>query len=97
MQVRVLILGLLMRALQAYSQRRKGGWDVQEMSSRYGHLAKPKPECWISSKNINIPFEDKNIDFFTFVDERFDADALPPQLTSHHWADRLVDGMLRRE
>ncbi len=70
---------------------------LQELSLRYGHFRQAKTGMLDFFLESYIPFEDKNIDFFTFVDEHFDRDALRQQFTSHHWADRLVDGLLRRE
>ena len=44
-----------------------------------------------------FPHEDQGMDFYDWVDNVYDPEAMLAEFRSQGWADRLIDSVLRRE
>jgi protein tyrosine/serine phosphatase len=78
------------------------GWPIEkavaELSLKFGHIRQANTgvldhffACYIAEN------KERPIDFYEWVETAYDPDTVKQSFQSKRWADRLVDGVLRRE
>ena len=70
---------------------------IQQLAWKYGHVKAAKTGLLDAFLASYIPFEDKGMDFFDWVDQFYDPDTLTAGFRAQAWATRLTDSLLRRE
>ncbi|MEL6299019.1 MAG: tyrosine-protein phosphatase [Pseudomonadota bacterium] len=80
----------------------RGGLPIEEaraqLALRFGHIRQAKTGILDAFFDQYVDYNAKTpISFFEWVDTVYDPQALIDSFESRSWADRLVDGILRRE
>lgn len=88
----------LMSALYMLLIKKVGARDaLTQLSFKYLHVKQAKTGLLDAFLASYIPYEDKGMAFYEWVDTIYDPDALQSQFMTKGWANRLVDDILRRE
>jgi protein tyrosine/serine phosphatase len=70
---------------------------LQQLSFRYLHVRQAKTgllDCFLEAY---APYEAKGMPFFDWVDKIYEPEKLQAEFMSRPWAEKLIDGILRRE
>jgi protein tyrosine phosphatase (PTP) superfamily phosphohydrolase (DUF442 family) len=70
---------------------------VKQLSFRYLHVRQAKTGMLDSFFEAYAPYEAQGTAFFDWVDNIYDPQALHDEFMARPWAEKLVDGILRRE
>ena len=70
---------------------------IKQLSLRYLHVRQAKTGMLDSFFEAYAPYEAKGMAFFDWVDTIYDPKALHDEFMARPWAEKLVDGILRRE
>ena len=70
---------------------------LDQLSFRYLHVKQAKTGLLDAFFAAYAPYEAQGMSFFDWVEKEYDPDALQSSFMSNSVADRLVDGLLRRE
>ena len=70
---------------------------MKQLSLRYLHVRQAKTGMLDSFFEAYAPYEAKGMAFFDWVDTIYDPKALHDEFMARPWAEKLVDGILRRE
>lgn len=70
---------------------------LEQLSFRYLHVRQAKTGLLDAFFESYAPFEAQGMAFFDWVEKVYDPEALQQNFMAKGWANRLVDGLLRRE
>ncbi|MGB2509193.1 MAG: fused DSP-PTPase phosphatase/NAD kinase-like protein [Candidatus Puniceispirillaceae bacterium] len=70
---------------------------MKQLSLRYLHVRQAKTGMLDSFFETYAPYEAQGMAFFDWVDTIYDPKALHDEFMARPWAEKLVDGILRRE
>ena len=70
---------------------------MKQLSLRYLHVRQAKTGMLDSFLEAYAPHEAQGMAFFDWVDNIYDPQALHDEFMARPWAEKLVDGILRRE
>jgi hypothetical protein len=70
---------------------------IKQLSLRYLHVRQAKTGMLDSFFEAYAPYEAQGMAFFDWVDTIYDPQALHDEFMARPWAEKLVDGILRRE
>ena len=70
---------------------------MKQLSLRYLHVRQAKTGMLDSFFEAYAPYEAQGMAFFDWVDTIYDPKALHDEFMARPWAEKLVDGILRRE
>ena len=70
---------------------------MKQLSLRYLHVRQAKTGMLDSFFEAYAPYEAQGMAFFDWVDNIYDPQALHDEFMARPWAEKLVDGILRRE
>jgi len=70
---------------------------MKQLSFRYLHVRQAKTGMLDSFFEAYAPYEAQGTAFFDWVDNIYDPQALHDEFMARPWAEKLVDGILRRE
>ena len=70
---------------------------MKQLSLRYLHIRQAKTGMLDSFFEAYAPYEAQGMAFFDWVDTIYDPQALHDEFMERPWAEKLVDGILRRE
>jgi len=70
---------------------------MKQLSLRYLHVRQAKTGMLDSFFEAYAPYEAQGMAFFDWVDTIYDPQALHDEFMARPWAEKLVDGILRRE
>lgn len=70
---------------------------MKQLSLRYLHVRQAKTGMLDSFFEAYAPYEEQGMAFFDWVDTIYDPQALHDEFMARPWAEKLVDGILRRE
>ena len=70
---------------------------LTQLSFKYLHVKQAKTGLLDAFLASYIPYEDKGMAFYEWVDTIYDPEALQAQFMTQGWANRLVDDILKRE
>ena len=70
---------------------------LKMLSLKYLHMRQAKTGLLDAFIEAYRSAEARGIGFMAWVETEFDPESIKADFLSHHWADRLVDGILRRE
>ena len=70
---------------------------LQQLSFRYLHVRQAKTGLLDFFLEAYAPYEAKGMPFFDWVDKIYESERLQAEFMSRPWAEKLVDGILRRE
>ena len=88
----------LMSALYMLLVKKQSARDaLAQLSFKYLHVKQAKTGLLDAFIASYIPYEDKGMAFFDWVDTHYQPDELQAQFMSHGWANRLIDDILKRE
>lgn len=88
----------LMAALYMLVIKKVGAREaLEQLSFKYLHVKQAKTGLLDRFLESYIPYEDKGMAFYDWVDEVYDPVALHDSFMAQGWANRLVDDILRRE
>ena len=88
----------LMSALYMMMIAKQSARDaLSQLSFKYLHVKQAKTGMLDAFLQSYIPYEDKGMAFFDWVDMIYDPDTLHKTFMAKGWAVRLVDDILRRE
>lgn len=88
----------LMAALYLLIHRKRPVAEaMKQLSFRYLHVRQAKTGILDSFFEAYAPYEAKGMAFFDWVDNVYDPKRLHDDFMARPWAEKLVDGILRRE
>ena len=88
----------LMAALYLLIHRKRPVAEaMKQLSFRYLHVRQAKTGMLDSFFETYAPYEAKGMAFFDWVDNVYDPKRLHDDFMARPWAEKLVDGILRRE
>ena len=70
---------------------------AKQLAWKYGHVKQAKTGLLDVFFKAYFPHEDQGMDFYDWVDNVYDPEAMLAEFRSQSWADRLIDSVLRRE
>ena len=70
---------------------------LAQLSFKYLHVKQAKTGLLDAFLESYIPFEDKGMAFYEWVEHIYDPEALQASFMAKGWANRLVDDILKRE
>ena len=70
---------------------------LTQLSFKYLHVKQAKTGLLDAFLASYIPYEDKGMDFYDWVENIYDPEALQASFMAQGWANRLVDDILKRE
>ena len=70
---------------------------LEQLSFKYLHVKQAKTGLLDAFLSAYIPYEDKGMPFYQWVEEIYDPVALQESFMTKGWANRLVDDILKRE
>ena len=70
---------------------------LAQLSFKYLHVKQAKTGLLDAFLESYIPFEDKGMAFYDWVENIYDPEALQASFMAKGWANRLVDDILKRE
>ena len=70
---------------------------LEQLSFKYLHVKQAKTGLLDAFLASFIPYEEKGMGFYEWVDNVYDPDALQGAFMAKGWANRLVDDILKRE
>ena len=70
---------------------------LAQLSFKYLHVKQAKTGLLDAFLESYIPFEDKGMAFYEWVENIYDPEALQASFMAKGWANRLVDDILKRE
>ena len=70
---------------------------LEQLSFKYLHVKQAKTGLLDAFLSAYIPYEDKGMPFYQWVEEIYDPAALQESFMTKGWANRLVDDILKRE
>jgi len=70
---------------------------LTQLSFKYLHVKQAKTGLLDAFLGSYIPYEDKGMDFYDWVENIYDPEALQASFMAQGWANRLVDDILKRE
>ena len=88
----------LMSALYMLVVKKVGARQaLAQLSFKYLHVKQAKTGLLDAFLESYIPFEDKGMAFYDWVENIYDPEALQASFMAKGWANRLVDDILKRE
>lgn len=87
-----------MSALYMLVVKQVGARDaLAQLSFKYLHVKQAKTGLLDAFLASYIPYEDKGMAFYDWVENIYDPEALQAGFMTKGWANRLVDDILKRE
>ena len=89
--------GLMSALYMLIHKKQSAQQALEQLSFKYLHVKQAKTGLLDHFLEAYIPYEDKGVGFFEWVDEIYDPQSLQAQFMAKGWANRLVDDVLKRE
>ena len=89
--------GLMSALYMLVAEKRPAREAARQLAWKYGHVKQAKTGLLDVFFKAYFPYEDQGMDFYDWVDNVYDPEAMLAEFRSQGWTDRLIDSVLRRE
>ena len=89
--------GLMSALYMLVAEKRPAREAAKQLAWKYGHVKQAKTGLLDVFFKAYFPYEDQGMDFYDWVNNVYDPEAMLAEFRSQGWADRLIDSVLRRE